>query len=268
MRSITETFERLRAERRKALIPYLTAGFPGERLFMKLAAEFMDAGADIMEIGVPFSDPVADGRSIQYSSQSALRSGINLDRILAMAGDLGRSGTVPLVFMSYYNPILAYGVRRFARRAGAAGVKGLIIPDMIPEEGEAAGEVLAGEGIDLIYLLAPTSSGKRRRMIIARSRGFVYLVSVAGVTGGRARLPATLNTWVRGLKSESPLPVCVGFGISTPGQARSVSRAADGVIVGSAIIDLIRGEPDSAQVVRRAGSFIRRLRQGMDNGGS
>jgi len=268
MISIPEAFERCRVRGRKALIPYLTAGFPDEETFLSLVAEFASAGADLIEIGIPFSDPVADGKSIQYSSQQALRSGINVGKVLRMVRDLNQVNAIPLIIMTYYNPILSYGLAKFAGDAHAAGISGLIIPDMIPEEGKATEEICKANSIDLVYLLAPTSSADRRRTIISRSRGFVYLVSVTGGTGGRQRLPASVKTWVRKVKRESPLPVCVGFGISTPDQAKAVSSVADGVIVGSAIIDIIRNETDSGCIVERAGDFIRRLREGMGDGGS
>ena len=249
------------------MMPYLTAGFPDEKTFAALVVGFMKAGADLIEIGVPFSDPVADGRSIQYSSQRALQNGINVDKIFRMLAELSKTGAVPFILMSYYNPILSYGMSRFTREAKAVGVSGLIIPDMIPEEGQDAEAICASEGIDLIYLLAPTSGIDRRKNIIKRSRGFVYLVSVTGVTGGRKHLPGSLNSWVRRVKKESPLPVCVGFGISTPGQAKSIANVADGVIVGRAIIDLIKGETDSGRAVRKACGFIRSLKKAMNTGG-
>jgi tryptophan synthase alpha chain len=265
MISISEAFENCRKANRKALIPYLTAGFPGGKLFVALLREFMDAGADLLEVGIPFSDPLADGRSIQYSSQKTLESGMNMQRTFELLDDLGNSGKIPLILMSYYNPILSYGLSRFARNAKKVGVGGLIIPDMIPEEGKSVERLCRSYGLDLVYLLAPTSNPQRRKKIIGRSRGFVYLVSVTGVTGQRERLPAYLNPWVRRVKKESTLPVCVGFGISDAQQARSISRVADGIIVGSAIIELIRRESRSAQMIKKTRRFIHDLREGMNH---
>jgi tryptophan synthase alpha chain len=265
MTSVSQAFKNSRMQNRKALVPYLTAGFPDQRLFVRLLREFVKMGADLLEIGIPFSDPLADGRSIQYSSQKALENGINVDKTFELLGTLDQGHKTPLILMSYYNPILSYGASRFARNAKKVGVAGLIIPDMIPEEGKTVEQVCRGNGLDLIYLLAPTSSSRRRKNIIKRSRGFVYLVSVTGVTGQRKELPAYLNSWIRQVKEESPLPVCVGFGISNGQQARSISKVADGVIVGSAIIEIVKKGKTSGQIIERTKKFMRSIREGMDS---
>ncbi len=265
MTSVSQALENSRIQNRKALIPYLTAGFPDQRLFASLLEEFIKIGADLLEIGIPFSDPLADGRSIQFSSQKALENGINVEKTFELLGTLGQVHRVPLILMSYCNPVFSYGLSRFTMNAKKVGVSGLIIPDMIPEEGRSVEKVCREHDLDLIYLLAPTSGAQRRKNIIKRSRGFVYLVSVTGVTGRRNELPGHLNSWIRQVKEQSPLPVCVGFGISNGQQARSISKVADGVIVGSAIIEIIRTGKSPKEIVKRTGKFIRSLREGMDS---
>jgi tryptophan synthase alpha chain len=265
MNTIAATFARCNTEKKKALMPFLTAGFPDERTFLQLVKELIRSGADLIEIGIPFSDPLADGKSIQFSSQKALEAGITLDKILRLLGTLEKNHSVPLIIMSYLNPIRAYGVSTFFGKAYDAGVRGLIIPDLIPEEGKEVEHLSSQNGIDLIYLLAPTSSEKRRKMIVTRSRGFVYLVSVTGVTGARKNLPQTLNAWIRRTKKESPIPVCVGFGISGLPQAKQVAGVADGIIIGSAIVEIIRKSSGTRQAVAAAGKFVSKLRKGIDN---
>lgn len=265
MISIAETFVRCRSRNKKVLIPFLTAGYPDEKTFLLLVEKFIASGSDLIEIGIPFSDPLADGKSIQFSSQKALESGFNLDTTLQLLGRLKNGRSVPLIVMSYFNPIRAYGESRFAKRAQQVGVRGLIVPDLTPEEGKPMEQVCRRGNIDLIYLLAPTSGPERRKMIFNRSRGFVYLVSVTGVTGSRIRFPRRLNSWIRRTKRESSLPVCVGFGISSIAQARQISRAADGIIVGSAIVDIIRNSAGQRRTVAAAGSFIEQLRKGIND---
>ena len=263
--SITNAFEKCRQEKRKALMPYLTAGYPDNRTFIKLLKEIIKAGADMVEIGIPFYDPLADGKTIQSSSQIALKKGSNLNRIFQQLGNLENRYRVPLIIMSYYNPILQYGLSKFLNKSKIIGGRGLIIPDIIPDEGIRIEKDCHASGVDLVYLLAPTSDVQRRRLILQRSRGFVYLVSVAGVTGARKELPAQLNRWITQIKKESRLPVCVGFGISGLTQAQSVARVADGVIIGSAIIDIIRKSSGSQEAISNVGRFIRKIRKGIDH---
>ncbi|MEE9443780.1 MAG: tryptophan synthase subunit alpha [candidate division Zixibacteria bacterium] len=264
MKSLTETFANCRRYSRKALMPFLTAGYPDERTFLKLLFEFQSSGADMVEIGIPFSDPLADGKTIQYSSHRALQQGINVVSIFRRLSQLNGSFRLPLIMMSYFNPIYHYGVDKFISRASSIGIKGLIIPDIIPEESGDLEYQCRQNNIDLIYLLAPTSNAKRTKLILRRSRGFVYLVTIAGVTGARDKLPADLVQWIKKIKKQSDIPVCSGFGISHKNQAATVSRVADGVIVGSAIIDIIRNSANPAQAVDETGKFIRQLRKGID----
>ncbi len=260
---ISEAFEAAKNDNRRVLIPYLTAGYPDEETFLKLMETFAEAGAGIVEVGIPFSDPLADGPTIQASSQAALDSGVTLAGSLAMLGQL-RDFSLPIVIMSYLNPLLHYGLTRFARDAARVGVRGLIVPDIICEEGDEVERACEKSGIDLIYLIAPTSSSARRKMILKRSRGFVYLVSLKGVTGARRALPSGLSGWISDIKRQSKLPVAVGFGISSPQIARTVSRNADGVIVGSALLDIIRNAKDKKDAIGRAGQFVRKLVRAID----
>lgn len=263
--SISNAFEKCQRERRKALMPYLTAGYPDDKTFIMLLKEIIKAGADMIEIGIPFSDPLADGKTIQSSSQIALHNGTNINRIFRQLSELENRYKVPLIIMSYYNPILQYGISRFLKKSMSAGGRGLIIPDIIPDEGIAIEKNCRVAGVDLVYLLAPTSGAQRRQLIIKRSQGFVYLVSVAGVTGARKSLPKYLNRWITQVKKESHLPVCVGFGISGLSQAKSVARVADGVIIGSAIIDIIKKSSGPRQAVSNVGKFIGKISKGLDN---
>lgn len=266
--TIADAFTRCAHQHRRAVIPYLTAGYPTEATFLATVTAFAAAGADIIEIGLPFSDPLADGPTIQFSSQTALENGMTVDRALTLLSRLPKEALPPLVIMSYMNPLLQYGLGRFMKRAAAVGVRGLIVPDIIVEEGASVEEASRKAGIDLIYLMAPTSSAKRQALILSRSRGFVYLVSVTGVTGARTKLPPGLNAWIRDVRSHSTLPVAIGFGISGPEAARSVARVADGVIVGSAIIDIFRSEDSPAAQVERATTFLRNLQKAVRRPGA
>jgi tryptophan synthase alpha chain len=261
MSRIADIFEKCRAENRTAIMPFLTAGFPSANTFLQLLNTLIRSGADMIEIGIPFSDPLADGRSIQYSSQVALANGTSMEKTICKLSDMRGNHRTPLILMSYYNPIKAYGASRLARRAHDAGIEGMIIPDIIPEEGGGMETICSKQDIDLIYLLAPTSKGGRRAQIIKRSRGFVYLVSVTGVTGARRRLPRGLNSWIRQVKKQSSLPVCVGFGISNIAQAQEISKVADGIIIGSAIVEIIRQAKNTRTMIGEVGRFISQLRE-------
>jgi len=263
MMSISDVFAECRARRQTALIPYLTVGFPTEKMFLSLISSFVKSGADIIEIGIPFSDPLADGPTIQYSSQRALVNGITVDRTLQLLTQVDKRRSKPFVIMSYLNPLLQYGLERFARKARHVGVCGLIIPDLIVDESAGIEKICRRESIDMIHLLAPTTTPDRQKLILSRSRGFVYLVSVAGVTGAREKLPKELNRWITDVKRKSQLPVAVGFGISGPEQARQVARVADGVIVGSAIIDVIRNGSSTRKTIMAAQGFLGELKKAL-----
>lgn len=234
---IDKRFSDLKLAGKKAFIAYVTAGDPSLKKTQELIPQLERSGVDILEIGIPFSDPLADGPVIQAASQRALARKTTLRKILEMTRKARVSAPhLPIVYMSYLNPILSYGIRRFAKDARSAGVDGVIIPDLPPEEGRAVSADLSHGGLDLIYLLAPTSSLKRQRMIAQASRGFVYFVSLTGVTGARTSLSTEALKMVRQLRAKTRRPVCLGFGVSTPEQARDAARASDGVIVGSAIV--------------------------------
>ncbi len=262
MGRIEERFEELGRQGRTALMPYLTIGYPARDSALELVPAIAEAGADLVELGVPFSDPLADGATIQGSSQRALENGMTLALCLDQAAALRARGvTIPFVLMGYYNPILQMSIERLARRAAAAGIDGAIVPDLPPEESTELQAALQRHGIDLIFLLAPTTDDARVRAVAARASGYLYLVSLVGVTGARDRLPAELESFVARVRALSDLPLAVGFGIATPAHAARVARIADGVIVGSALIRAIGSADDPVAAAR---AFVASLRAGID----
>ncbi len=249
---IADVFRRARREGRAALMPYLVLGYPTPDESVRLAETAIAAGADMLELGVPFSDPLADGPVIQQATHLALQQGVTMERCLALVRVLrDRGAALPLVLMGYLNPILAYGVAAFCRACQETGVDGLIVADLPPDEGEDLEMRCREHGLALIYLLAPTSSPERVRAVCSRSQGFVYLVSVAGITGVRDQLPPDLAAFVGQVRRTTDQPLAVGFGISTPEQAAQVAALADGVIVGSALVALA-GHPNGRELVREA----------------
>jgi len=247
-----------------ALIPYVTVGYPSLEATLEVVPRLAALGCDIIELGIPFSDPLADGITIQRASFRALQNGVTPRICLEVARQLTQKVGVPLVFMTYYNPVFSYGLAEFCGTCARSGINGLIIPDLPPEEGAELEAVTQREGLDLIYLLAPTSTEDRIRLVAERSRGFIYLVSVTGVTGARDRLPADLEAFIRRVRQVARQPLCVGFGISTPDQAKRVARLADGVIVGSRLIQLLEAE---GKFVPRVTEFIKALRKALDEPG-
>ena len=223
----------------KALIAYLTVGYPDIETTWRASTVLSDSGVDIIELGIPFSDPLADGATIQQASHRALQHGVTPQVCLVVASRLRREIATPLVFMTYYNPVFHYGLEAFCRDSTGAGINGLIIPDLPPEEGVELEVTTQQHNLDLIYLLAPTSPAERIATVAERSRGFIYLVSLAGVTGARQTLPRELESFARRVRQKAEQPLCVGFGISRPEQAGRVAKVADGVIVGSRLIQLI-----------------------------
>ncbi|MBC8449822.1 MAG: tryptophan synthase subunit alpha [Chloroflexi bacterium] len=257
---IAEAFARARAEGRAALMPYLTLGYPTPHLSLELVEAIVAGGADLVELGIPFSDPLADGPTIQRATYLALQQGMTVARCLEMAAELRARGVqVPLLFMGYLNPILAYGVEAFVRASAQVGVDGLIVPNLPPEEADEVEEACRNSGLALVYLLAPTSTDERIALVSRQATGFIYLVSVTGVTGARNRLPPGLAGFVSRVRAVTEMPLAVGFGISTPVQARQVGELADGVVVGSAIVRL--AEDESA---RKVEDFVRSLRRGLE----
>ena len=243
-----------------ALIPYVTVGYPSIEATLKVVPLLASSGCDIVELGIPFSDPLADGATIQKASFWALKNGLTPEICLKVAKNLSQMVEIPLVFMSYFNSVFSYGLEKFCSACISSRVSGLIIPDLTPEEGSELEAITQRQGLDLIYLLAPTSTEERIRLVAERSRGFIYLVSVTGVTGARDRLPRNLEAFVTRVRKVATQPLCIGFGISTPEQARQVARIADGVIVGSRLIQLMEAEDNFTSV----GSFITGLRHALD----
>ena len=243
----------------KALIAYVTVGYPSIDATLKVVPLLAKSGCDIVELGIPFSDPLADGATIQKASFRALKNGVTPGLCLDVARHLSQTN-IPLVFMTYFNPVYSHGLEEFCRACAGSGIDGLIIPDLPPEEGAGLEAITRGQGLDLIYLLAPTSTEERIRLVAQKSRGFIYLVSVTGVTGARDRLPGGLPAFVARVRQVATQPLCVGFGISTPEQARQVARIADGVIVGSRIIQLMEAEDDFISVA----SLVTELRLALD----
>ena len=255
MSAIDAVFARCRKERRAAFIPYLTAGDPDLQTTGKLLEALTVGGADLIELGVPFSDPIADGPVNQAAATRALAAGTTLSGILELVARHRERLGVPVVLFTYFNPILARGVELFAEQAAASGVDGVLCVDLPPEE--AAGELLPalrGAGVDAVFLLAPTSTRAREKAVAAVSSGFVYYVSRTGVTGAREELPPELAREAKQLRRRLKLPLAVGFGISTPEQVAAVARVADGVVVGSALVRVVAakaGEPDLVEAVER-----------------
>jgi tryptophan synthase alpha chain len=242
-----------------ALIPYITIGYPSVETTFKVVPLLASSGCDIVELGIPFSDPLADGPTIQQASYQALLQGVTPRLCFEVAQELRRQVEIPLVFMTYYNPVLRFGLEKFCSKCAEVGLDGLIIPDLPPEEGEELEQSTRSHEIDLIYLLTPASTEERITLVVNRSSGFIYLVSLTGVTGPRDTLPKELESFVAKVRERTQKPLCVGFGISTPQQARRIAKVADGVIVGSRVIQLI--EDDAS--LEKVGSFIKRLKDAL-----
>jgi len=257
---IAARFRELRARNEAALIPYIVAGDPSLKRTRELALELEARGADLIELGVPFSDPMADGPANQRAAARGLAAGATLPAILSLVADLRKVSQIPLILFGYFNPVLRYGCERLCADAARAGIDGLLVVDLPPEEaGELAGPA-ARHGLDIIYLLAPTTPLERARRIARSASGFLYYVSVTGVTGARATLAADLTGKVEQLRTVARLPIGVGFGISTPAQAGAVAAFADAVVVGSALSLLIEANADREDLVATAGDFVATLK--------
>jgi len=255
-RRIGEVFAALRERNARALIPYFTAGDPSLPVTRLLVAEAARRGADLIELGIPFSDPLADGPVIQRATQRALAAGVTLPRVLELVREFRGDLTTPIILLTYYNPVLAFGLKAFCRTAVEAGVAGLIVADLPPEEAGPLRAEADPAGLELIHMVAPTSTPGRMRSIAKATGSFLYMVSLTGVTGARTELPSDLDAHLRALRRVTTKPVCVGFGISTPEQAALVGRNADGVIVGSAIVNLVERYAGSSELLTRVGEFI------------
>jgi tryptophan synthase alpha chain len=260
MGRIGERFDRLRAAGDKALLPFVTAGDPDLGTTAELVLAMADAGADAIELGVPFSDPTAEGPTIQRASERALAAGTTLRRVLALAKQIRPQVGIPLLLMGYANPFYALGADGFVQEAAAAGVDGVICPDLPPEEGADLYGALGKAGIDGVLLAAPTTTPARLALLARETHGFLYYVSLTGVTGARQALASGIEAGVRAVRALSEVPVCVGFGVSTPAQAAEIGAFADGVVVGSAIVDRIERAKSRDAAIGDVARFVAELK--------
>ncbi|UCE84658.1 MAG: tryptophan synthase subunit alpha [Deltaproteobacteria bacterium] len=260
MGRIGECFTVLRKRGERALIPFVTAGDPDLETTESLVRAMLEAGADAIELGVPFSDPIGEGPTIQRASERALRGGVSLRRVLELLKRLRTDTERPLILMGYANPFLAMGERNFADAAAEVGADGVICPDLPPEEGEAFYAALSERGVDGVLLASPTTTDARLARLAERTRGFLYYVSLTGVTGAREALAGDVEARVRQVRAISDVPVCVGFGVSTPEHARAIGRYADGVVVGSAIVDRIAAAASPGEAVDAVSAFVAALK--------
>lgn len=253
-----------REKNQKLLSLFLTAGFPQIDATVPLLKLLDEAGADLIELGIPFSDPLADGPTIQRTSQIALQNGVTLKTVLEMAAAVKSNLRAPLILMGYYNPILQFGPETFAQAAAKAGVQGLIIPDLPPKESLALREIAGQLGISLIYLVSPNTSLKRLQLIDELTTSFIYAVSITGVTGARANVADSARAFLQNLRSQVRHPVLVGFGVSNAAEARILSAFCDGVIVGSALLTQIEKNGLTNAGVKKTSEFIREIREGLN----
>ncbi|MEW6162779.1 MAG: tryptophan synthase subunit alpha [Nitrospirota bacterium] len=241
---IEETFRELKKKGKKAFIPYIMAGDPSLEMTKDIVLMFGECVADIVELGVPFTDPLADGPTIQRASERALERGVTLRRVMAFVKDLRESTQIPITLMTYYNPVFKYGEENFVRDAKDAGVDGVIIPDLPPDEAESFVRPSRKASLDTIFLLAPTSTPDRIKKVAKASRGFIYYVSITGITGSRLLLDGSIEALISEIREYTDKPIAVGFGVSTPEEASAVSKVSDGVIVGSGIVKRLNEPPD------------------------
>lgn len=260
MNRIDYKFKGLKRNNQKAFIVFITCGYPNLNVTKKLVLEFTKIGVDIIELGVPFSDPLADGPIIQESSQIALNNNVNIKKILNLVKSLRKNTQIPICLMSYYNPIFCFGEERFVKTAYTCGVDGVIIPDLPPEEGSSFIRLADKFNLDTIFFLSPTSPLKRIKLVSQTSKGFIYYVSLTGVTGPRQNLPLGLVNNLKVIKKVTRKPICVGFGVSAPIQVRQIYKIADGVIVGSAIIKKIKENFNKKDLVKIVGKFVTSLK--------
>jgi len=260
---ITRLFDRLRVEHRPALIAYITAGDPSPSATPDLVAALERGGADLIELGVPFSDPIADGPVIQRASDRALKAGTKLTTVLDIAAQIRKRSEIPLLLFTYLNPVLRYGLEPLARAAVAAGIDGCLLTDLSVEEAEPYIQVMRKAGLDTVFLAAPTSSRRRMELVAKYSTGFVYLVSRTGVTGERTSLSDSVEPLVTDMRGVTKLPLAVGFGISTAEHVRAVGTLADGVVVGSAFERVIEENAASPQLAEKVEALARTLASGL-----
>jgi tryptophan synthase alpha chain len=263
MTRIGRLFESLKQDRRKGLVAYITAGDPEPSRTPALVEALLRGGADLIELGVPFSDPVADGPVIQRAGERALKAGTNLKAVLQIAAEIRERSEVPLLLFTYLNPVLRYGLKRLAEDAARCGIDGCLLTDASVEEAQEYVAAMHGSGLDTVFLAAPTSTERRLKLVAQYSTGFVYLVSRTGVTGERDSLSGAAPPLVRSVRAVTDLPLAVGFGISTPEQAAEASREVEAVVVGSAFVRLIERNCDNPSLEIQLESFARELKRGL-----
>lgn len=250
MTKIEKTFKKLKQQNKKALIPYIMAGDPSLEATKKFVAEMEEAGADIIELGVPFSDPLADGPTIQRAGERAMKQGVTLRKTLSLVEEIRQAAQIPLILMTYYNPVFKYGIEAFVSEAVRVGVDGVIIPDLIPDEAGDFISIAKKHKLDTIFLLAPTSTEDRVRKVAKASTGFIYYVSITGITGAKLSVDDSMKNTLSLIKKVTEKPVAVGFGISNPEEAAAVSALAEGIIIGSAIVRQIAEGSDIKNFVK------------------
>jgi len=261
VKRIEKKFSSLKKKGEKALVAYLTAGYPDLRVTREIILAFDRAGVDVLELGIPFSDPTADGPVIQEASQAALKNGVTLARVLDLLADLRVSTEIPVILFSYYNPIFVFGAERFARQAAAAGADGVLVVDLPVEEAAELRKSTDGAGLDFITLVAPTTGIDRAKKMVKGASGFIYYISLTGVTGSGGPVVEEIRDRISAIRKMSDLPVVAGFGISNTSQAREIAPVADGIVVGSAIIRLIGEHARGPDLVETVETFARSLKE-------
>jgi len=256
MNKIDLKFKELKKKGKKAFIAFVTAGDPSLKVTEELVAAFENSGVDMVELGVPFSDPMADGPTIQASSQRALNNKVTLKKILDAVSRIRRRTPIPLLLMMYYNSVLALGEEKFIKEAVRVGVDGVIVPDLPPEEAGSFIKAARKNNLATVFFLSPTTTATRMKRIVKSATGFIYYVSITGVTGTRQDLPTEILSAVQAAKRLTKIPICVGFGVSTPQQVKDIARVADGVIVGSAIVQKIFQNRGKRGLVRNVARFV------------
>ncbi len=256
---INQTFEELRSQNRKGFIPFITAGDPDLETTRKLIVELGRIGSTLIELGIPFTDPMADGPVIQRASERALRHAFGVEDVLQTVSEARKETAAPIILFSYFNPLLQFGVERLAREAKRAGLDGVLVTDLVPEEAGEFAAVLRQNDLDMIFLIAPTSTDERLQLVAERASGFIYAVSRAGITGAREEMSAEAEKLVRRMRRFSNLPIAVGFGISKPEHVADVWGYADAAVVGSALVNVIANAGNSLDVTRQVGDFAASL---------
>ncbi len=249
MGGIADVFNQSRTRGKKVFVPYITAGYPDKNLCTEYILRFEEWGGDVIEFGLPFSDPIADGPTIQASTQTALENGMDTCEALEMIGKIRKKSSIPINIMTYFNPVMAFGVEKFIQSASQAGAEGLLIVDMPCEEGQEVNALCEKHDLDICYLVTPTTDLNRTRKIDSFTRGFLYAVSVTGVTGSRNSVPSYLKAFIEEVRANAASPVAVGFGVSTPRQAGTIAAFSDGVVVGSALVKAMREGMDETEAL-------------------